>query len=847
MIFNYDLPERSELRRAVSAAYRTDETACVEQLMAAAEFPEDARQRIAQRAEDLVKKVRLKPKEGGVEALMYEYELSSHEGIVLMCLAEALLRVPDAATVDRLINDKITSADWSRHLGHSDSLFVNASTWAFMLTGNLLAAKDSTERDFRSTMTGILGRTGEPVIRRAVTHAMKLLGRQFIMGATIDDGIERAKAYEKQGYRFSYDMLGEAARTMADAEYFFGSYSNAIKRIGAASDAGPIKGPGLSVKLSALDPRYSFSHYERTMENMLPKMRALALLAKEADIGLTIDAEEADRLELKMDILEALAGDPALAGWNGLGLAIQAYQKRTFFLCDWLIDLARRSDRRLMVRLVKGAYWDTEVKLSQEQGLKDYPVFTRKAATDVSYIACAKKLAASPDAIFPQFATHNAQSIAVILELMGDNRDFEFQRLTGMGEPLYGEITPADKMAIACRVYGPCGSHKELLPYLVRRLLENGANTSFVNRIMDETIPISQITADPVETMRGHEVIPHPRIPLPRGLYGRDRANSDGLDLSDEPMLRDLAAELEQQAARDWRAQPLVGGESRDTGYQAVFDPSDRRRQVGQVALAGDAEIADALARAEAVAEAWRNQSADHRAACLERAADLYEAHTSQFMAICIREAGKSIVDAIAEVREAVDFCRWYALRARRDLGDPIALPGRNGQEVRLTGRGPFVCISPWNFPLAIFTGQIVGALVAGNPVIAKPAEQTPLVATLAVSLLHQAGIPGDVLQLIPGDGRVGAALVADPRVKGVAFTGSTEAAHSIRRTLADGKRRHRAADRRDRRPERHDRRLHRPARADHRRRPALGLRQRRPALFGAARAVRAGGRGRRA
>ena len=789
MIFDYELPERSALRQAVSAAYRADETACVERLLEAAAFPDDARRRIAGRAEDLVKKVRLKPKEGGVEALMYEYELSSHEGIVLMCLAEALLRVPDAATVDRLINDKITSADWRRHLGHSDSLFVNASTWAFMLTGDLLAAKDSSEQDFRTTMTGLLGRTGEPVIRRAVTHAMKLLGRQFIMGATIDAGLERARAYEKQGYRFSYDMLGEAARTNADAEYFFGSYSNAINRIGAASKAGPIKGPGLSVKLSALDPRYSFSQYERTMEKLLPKMQALARLAKEADIGLTIDAEEADRLELKMDILEALAGDPDLAGWNGLGLAIQAYQKRTYFLCDWLIDLARRTERRLMVRLVKGAYWDTEIKRSQEQGLQGYPVFTRKASTDVSYIACAKKLVASPDAIFPQFATHNAQSIAVILELMGGSRDFEFQRLTGMGEPLYGEITPADKLGIPCRVYAPCGGHKELLPYLVRRLLENGANTSFVNRIMDESIPITQITADPVETVRQHQVIPHPNIPLPRGLYGSARDNSTGLDLSDEPMLRDLAADLERHAGDEWRAQPIVGGAPRDTGYEAAFDPSDRRRQVGQVALSGEREIADALARAEAAAEAWRNESAEHRAACLEKAAELYEANMAKFMAICVREAGKSIVDAVAEVREAVDFCRWYALRARRDLAEPVDLPGGNGQKLRLAGRGPFVCISPWNFPLAIFTGQIVGALVAGNPVIAKPAEQTPLIAAFAVSLLHQAGIPGDVLQLIPGDGRIGAALVADPRVKGVAFTGSTEAAHSIRRTLADGKR----------------------------------------------------------
>jgi len=784
MIFDFALPERGPLRRAIADAYRADETETVEALLDYVALDPDAERRIGERTEQLVRTVRAKPSEGAVEAFMQEYALSSKEGIVLMCLAEALLRVPDADTVDRLIEDKLTAADWSRHLGHSESLFVNASTWGFMLTGNLLASKGSDEHDLRTVLSGLLARTGEPIIRQAITQAMRILGRQFIMGETIEEGLRRARPDEKLGYRHSYDMLGEAARTEDDARHFFESYQHAIAAIAKTKPRDPITAPGLSVKLSALDPRYEFGQYERVMAVVLPRLATLCAQAKDARIGLTVDAEEADRLELSFDILARLAADPALAGWDGLGLALQAYQKRAFPAVDWLADLARRGGRRFMVRLVKGAYWDTEIKNAQENGHDGYPVFTRKASTDLAYIACAKKILANKDAFYPQFATHNAQTVSVILELAGNDRDFEFQRLHGMGEALYEDIVAADGLGLSCRVYAPCGGHKELLPYLVRRLLENGANTSFVNRIMDEDVPIEQIAADPVREAANTEPKPHPRIPLPRHIYSGGRLNSRGLDVTDEPRLETLGAAMAAYAQGSWRAAPIVDGDPRDGGGDPVHDPADRRRVVGEAREASADDVEAALASAARAADSWSARPADERATCLERAADLMEERTAQLMAVATREAGKTLLDGIAEVREAVDFCRYYAMQARRLYGEPLALAG--GGTARRRAHGVFLCISPWNFPLAIFTGQVTAALAAGNAVIAKPAEQTPIMAAHAVEILHEAGIPGEVLHLLPGRGEtVGAALVADRRVAGVAFTGGTDTAMAIRRGLA--------------------------------------------------------------
>jgi RHH-type proline utilization regulon transcriptional repressor/proline dehydrogenase/delta 1-pyrroline-5-carboxylate dehydrogenase len=789
MIFAEKLAPAEPLRAALRAAYREDETAVVDRLLASATLPAPVQDRIAERARDLVQKVRAaRLGQGGLDAFLHEYELSSREGVVLMCLAEALLRIPDAETANLLIKDKLAEADWSRHLGGSESLFVNASTWALMLTGRLMRL-DQPGEDLGGILRRLVARSGEPVIRQAVTQAMRILGRQFVMGRTIAEALDRARAAEKRGYRYSYDMLGEAARTAGDAARYDRSYRDAIAAIGRASAGrGPIEGPGISVKLSALHPRYEFAQSARVMAELVPRLSALAGLAKAADIGFTIDAEEAERLDLSLDVIEAVSADPALAGWNGLGLAIQAYQKRVLPLIDWLGQMARSHRRRLMVRLVKGAYWDSEVKQSQERGLEHYPVFTRKASTDVSFLAAAQRLLADGSAFFPQFATHNAHTLAAVLELAGKRRDFEFQRLHGMGEALYEHVVAPDAGGHPCRVYAPCGSHEDLLAYLVRRLLENGANTSFVNRIVDEKQPIADIVADPVARVRRLTQKPHPRIPLPAAIYGPTRRNSAGIDLTDVTRLAPLAEAMSKAAAQEWRAAPLIGGAVRAGASRPVLDPADRRRQVGTVSESDAAGVDQALARASRAQRDWDGGGAEARAQCLERAADLLEQERATLMALAVREAGKTVPDALSEVREAVDFLRYYAGRARADFGAPLALPGPTGErnQLALAGRGVFACISPWNFPLAIFTGQVAGALAAGNAVVAKPAEQTPLIAMHAVELLHRAGVPGDVLHLLPGDGPgVGAPLVADPRTVGVAFTGSTETAQAINRSLA--------------------------------------------------------------
>ena len=779
------------LRARLRDHLRKDEAAVVRALLDAATLPHDAQDRIADEARRLVAAVRRERVGlGGLDAFLHEFELSSREGVVLMCLAEALLRVPDAHTVDKLIKDKIADADWEAHLGHSDSLFVNASTWALMLTGRVVKLRRDDVRDLTGTLRNMVQKSGEPVIRRAVTQAMRILGRQFVMGRSIEEALERAKANEKKGYRYSYDMLGEAAHTMADAKRYFEAYREAIAAIGkVAAGRGPIDAPGISIKLSALHPRYQFSQRARVMTELVPQLKALALAAKAVDIGLTVDAEEADRLDLSLDVIEAVSGDPDLAGWDGLGLAVQAYQKRALPLLDWLADMAKRHQRRLMVRLVKGAYWDSEVKLAQEQGLEGYPVFTRKAATDLSYLACAKRLLADPEAFFPQFATHNAHSVAWILEAAGNRRDYEFQRLHGMGEALYQQIVGPEKLDHPCRIYAPVGSHEDLLAYLVRRLLENGANSSFVNRIQDEKLPIDEIIADPAAKLRSVAHIPHPGIPLPADLFQPERRNSAGVDLNDPRSLAELQQAIDAARAEPWEAGPVVGGAPLKGTWREVTNPADRREVVGHIAWADPAQAEDALARAARAAAVWDRTPAAERAACLERAADLMTAQMPRLIAFCQREAGKSLGDGVAEVREAVDFLRYYAARARADFGPPTPLPGPTGErnELSLHGRGVFLCISPWNFPLAIFTGQVAAALAAGNAVIAKPAEQTGLIAAEAVKLLHQAGVPGEVLHLLPGDGpSIAAPLVRDRRVAGVAFTGSTETARLINQALAE-------------------------------------------------------------
>jgi RHH-type proline utilization regulon transcriptional repressor/proline dehydrogenase/delta 1-pyrroline-5-carboxylate dehydrogenase len=714
--------------------------------------------------------------------------LSTPEGVALMCLAEALLRIPDSDTIDRLIRDKITAADWQSHLGHSTSIFVNASTWALMLTGRLLHPDPSgaPAHDLGHVLHRFVARSGEPVVRGAVLAAMRILGRQFVMGRTIGDALDRAKSAERHGYRHSYDMLGEAARTAADAERYHAAYTTAIAAIGRAAGDRPVEvAPGISVKLSALHPRYEVAQYERVMRELLPRLTDLAAKARDAGIGFTIDAEEADRLELSLDLIEALAARPALAGWGGLGLAVQAYQKRAPAVIDWLADLAARRHRRLMVRLVKGAYWDSEIKRAQERGLATYPVYTRKVATDVSYLACAKKLFTAGTAFYPQIATHNAHTIAAVLELAGGRIDWEFQRLHGMGEALHEQLVG---MGRPSRVYAPVGSHEDLLAYLVRRLLENGANTSFVNRIVDEAQPIDAIIADPVAALARDEPKPHPAIPLPRDLYQPERANSAGIDLTDRDALRALSDGLVAALAEPGRAAPVIGGREIAGQGDPVFDPSDRRRQIGTVVSADATILKHTLSAAASAAPGWDRTPAVERAAILERAAGLYERDRAALMALIIREGGRTIPAALSEVREAADYLRYYAARAGADFAEPLALPGPTGERNRIAlhGRGVFACISPWNFPLAIFTGQIAAALAAGNAVIAKPAEQTPLTAAAAVRRLHAAGIPGDVLQLLPGSGEaVGGALVADPRVAGVAFTGSTDTARAINLALA--------------------------------------------------------------
>ena len=722
----------------------------------------------------------------GVEAFLHEYSLSTREGIMLMCLAEALLRIPDAETRDRLIRDKLSFGDWARHLGQSESLFVNASTWGLMLTGRLVRVDLEQESEAGTRFTRLAQRLGEPVVRQAILQAMRVLGRHFVLGQTIETAIRRARELEQKGYRYSYDMLGEGAKTTADAERYQLAYRDAIAAIIKAARGDDLMArPSISIKLSALHPRYELAQHRRLEAELMPRLVELLAQARAGRITVTIDAEETDRLEPSLDLFERLAAAPELGGWDGLGLAVQAYQKRALPVIGWLADVARRHRRRIPVRLVKGAYWDTEIKRAQEQGFDDYPVFTRKLATDVSYLACARRLLAGGEAFYPQFATHNAQTLASIIELAGDRHTFEFQRLHGMGEALYADLKSDDAaLDVACRVYAPVGSHEDLLPYLVRRLLENGANTSFVNRILDPAIPIESLVEDPALQLARLEPKANPKIPLPPALYGAGRKNARGFDLADPEELARLAARIEADFAPGLIARPGITTDTPEP--KALHDPADRSRPIGAVIEAEPAAVEQAVALAGQGFPAWDGTPVETRAACLGRAADLYEANAPELLAWCVREAGKTMVDAVAEVREAVDFLRYYAAEARGAV-PPRELAGPTGEsnQIALHGRGVFAAISPWNFPLAIFTGQVAAALVVGNAVVAKPAPQTPLIAARAVALLQQAGVPEDALILLPGGPAVGARLVENPALAGVAFTGSTGTARQINRTLA--------------------------------------------------------------
>ena len=766
----------SPLRQRISAAYRRPEPDCLAALAPEAEPPLALRPAIGDLARRLITALRRKGQPNGVSGLVKEYSLSSQEGVALMCLAEALLRIPDDATRDALIRDKIIGGDWRSHLGAGRSVFVNAATWGLVVAGTLVGA--NSEENLAAAVTRLVARFGEPIIRRSTDLAMEMMGEQFVTGETIEAALRRAEKLEARGFGYSYDMLGEAATTDRDAQAYLAAYERAIHAIGKASQGrGAYAGPGISIKLSALHPRYARAQAGRVMDELVPRVRDLARLARHYDIGFNIDAEEADRLELSLDILENLALDPDLAGWKGLGFVVQAYGKRCPFVIDWIIDLARRSERRLMVRLVKGAYWDSEIKRAQVDGLADFPVFTRKAHTDISYIACARRLLAARDVVFPQFATHNAQTVATIFHLAGPDftfGDYEFQCLHGMGEPLYDEVVGEDGLGRPCRIYAPVGTHETLLAYLVRRLLENGANSSFVNRIWDETLSPEDLAADPVETARAFAPFgsPHPLVRLPGNLH-EDRRNSLGLDLSDEQALGALETELRASASLSWRAEPLVPGLPSLRQSRPVVNPANHADQVGEAAFALERDVAFAAEVAAAAFAAWSQTPVEDRACILERAADALQAQRGALMGLLMREAGKTAANAAAEVREAIDFLRYYAAQAR------LSLPGCTAP------LGPVVCISPWNFPLAIFIGQIAAALVCGDTVLAKPAEETPLIAAAAVKILHAAGVPQDALVLLPGDGAIGASLVANPRTAAVLFTGSTEVAKLIQRALA--------------------------------------------------------------
>ncbi|WP_020651032.1 bifunctional proline dehydrogenase/L-glutamate gamma-semialdehyde dehydrogenase PutA [Solimonas variicoloris] len=772
--------ELAAARSRLPGLYRRAEPELLAELLPAARLSAEAAARVRSEAGALLAALR-DPRHGGwIDRLLQQYPLNTDEGVALLALAEAYLRVPDAATADALIRDKLAGGDWAAQRGASDSFLVNRATDALATARALLG-----DGPQAGALRRAVARLGEPAVRQGVAVAMKIMGEQFVLGRDIGEALRTARRKDHARFRYSFDMLGEAARTRDDAQRYFEAYRRAIDAVGAAAhaDRAPTARDSVSVKLSALHCRYEVFHAAEAVPELTARVVELARAASAHGIGLTIDAEESERLEMSLDIVAGVAADAALAGWDGLGLAVQAYQRRASAVIAWADALGAATRRRLTVRLVKGAYWDSEIKRAQERGLVDYPLFTRKAATDVSYLACARAMLASPN-LYPAFATHNALSVATILEWAGARRDFEFQRLHGMGVGLYEALI--DARGYAARVYAPVGGHRELLAYLVRRLLENGANTSFVHQIADRRLDDDRLLADPVAAVEAAQLQSNPGIPMPLQIFGA-RRNSSGLDLSDAATLDALQAAMRAAWARPWRAAPWIGAALRNGAAQQLLDPADSARVVGEVVAATPADVADAVVLAARAQPAWDATPVETRAACLERLADLLEGERETLMALAVREAGKSVADALAEVREAVDFCRYYAQQARAQFA-PQALPGPTGErnELRLAGRGVFACISPWNFPLAIFIGQVAAALVAGNTVVAKPAPQTPLIAAEAVRLLREAGVPADAIHLVPGGPEVGAALVAERRVAGVAFTGSTATARRIARTLLD-------------------------------------------------------------
>ncbi|MCG8369783.1 MAG: bifunctional proline dehydrogenase/L-glutamate gamma-semialdehyde dehydrogenase PutA [Proteobacteria bacterium] len=771
--------------------YLADERELVRRLAEEADPGAAARRKISGTATRLVRAVRKNTKnDGGIEAFLKTYDLSSDEGVLLMCIAEALLRIPDADTADRLIADKITAANWQEHVGTSDSLFVNASTWGLMLTGKILTLDEIAQANPTKMLGKLVSRAGEPVVRTAMRQAMKIMGHQFVMGRTIGEALARAMKSTDLPYRHSFDMLGESALTAADAQRYLDNYHAGIGSIGEArvESADVFSAPGISVKLSALHPRYEFSHEERVMAELVPAVLELAQHARDIGIGLTIDSEEAHRFEMWLNIFEAVYRDPSLNGWDGLGVALQTYQRRGNDGLRFLIELAGDVGRRIPVRLVKGAYWDSEVKWAQEQGLESYPVYTRKSHSDVSYLAAARKALVAGDRIYAQFATHNAHTLASVLHYAGSRRDYEFQRLHGMGEELYAEVVDPDKHDRPCRVYAPVGNHEDLLPYLVRRLLENGSNTSFVNKIADESIDVQDIVADPLATAAQHDYAAHDRIPAPPEIFRPERDNSRGVNLADRSVSKRLLEGLEAAGGTTVTARPIIGGKEIDGDEKPSVNPADVSEVVGVCHQATADGIRKAVDLAVAAQPSWDRLGAYERAAILNRAADLYEAHRDELLGLIVREGGRTIPDAISELREAVDFMRYYGAQAEKHFGEPSLLPGPTGERNTLSmrGKGVFVAISPWNFPLAIYTGQIAAALAAGNAVLAKPAAPTTVIGYRAVRLLHEAGVPPDVLHFLPCGGRqIGEHGVADPRIAGVVFTGSTEVARTINRTLA--------------------------------------------------------------
>jgi RHH-type proline utilization regulon transcriptional repressor/proline dehydrogenase/delta 1-pyrroline-5-carboxylate dehydrogenase len=770
---------RGDAPTVFSAPYAPPDEAIAATLIAQAARTGAAERRIDAHARRLIEGIRSRTGGlGGIEDFLHAYSLSTREGLALMVLAEALLRVPDAATADRLIEDKLATGEWSSQHVRSNALLVSASAWTLGVTARIIHPGETPD----SILDALIKRLGLPAVRAATRQAMRLLASHFVLGQTIEEALARAGM--RRGLRYSFDMLGEGARTAADAERYFAGYAHAIDAIGArAGDIAPPDRPSISVKLSALHPRFEPLARTRVLAELVPSALELARRARDCDLNLTVDAEEADRLELTLEVIAAVLADSSLAGWDGFGLAVQAYQKRAPAVIDWLEETAQRLRRRLMVRLVKGAYWDTEVKRAQERGLSDYPVFTRKPMTDICYIACTRKLLAARPRLYPQFATHNALTVASVIEDAGGVEGYEFQRLHGMGEVLY-DLLLAHHPDAACRIYAPVGGHRDLLAYLVRRLLENGANSSFVSVAADPSVPIGTILERPQSRIGDPRHARNPKIPLPRDLYAPQRRNSTGVEFGDRASLDALLADIRAAGLR-MDAAPLVAGSGRAGASRELHSPVDGK-SMGRVTEADDGITSAAMAAAQAGFARWSATPTEDRAAALERASDLLQARRGRLIAALQTEGGKTLDDAVSEVREAVDFCRYYALEARRGLA-PQPLPGPTGEsnELRYRGRGVFVCISPWNFPLSIFLGQVAAALVAGNTVVAKPAEQTPLIAAETVRILHEAGVPASTLHLVLGDGKVGAALIADPRVAGVVFTGSTEVARAINRALA--------------------------------------------------------------